>query len=69
MNIWNPGGKRPHTLREWGVFVDGLSRQISILAHEGVHLSGTELETGPGGAETVEGAVLGGLGKPPVAPL
>lgn len=45
------------------------ARQVSILAHEGVHLSGTVPENGPGGAETVESAVFDGLSKPPVAPL
>lgn len=43
-------------------------RQVSVLGHEGVHLSGTAPETGHAGAETVEGAVFGGHSRPLKAP-
>lgn len=43
-------------------------RQVSVLGHEGVHLSGTHDETGTTGAETVESAVFEAHSKPYTQP-
>lgn len=71
------GGKNPTACAQPGGYeirvtheFDGLprERQVSVLGHEGVHLSGTSSEIGVTGAETVESAVFGAHSKPYTQP-